>query len=240
MRFSGVHVDVRTAKTTDALSIVDEAIARAGDGHHRVWAVFDTEGEDTARAEERVREFNGTARDVSVDTAVSHPDFEVWLLLHYRTAAEVRECCTTGDAAKTLEKALAHWQKGGWNAQRRRGTRYEDFAANVQDACRRADELGEVSRGALPATGVGAVIRAEEGRFPHARVTCGRACRRIGRGGGPIAWRRAWTAPRGPTRRGAHGGRGPRRGCGGPRGGCGGRLRPGPRVGTRAPVRRRS
>ncbi|MFD0774447.1 RloB family protein [Streptomonospora algeriensis] len=165
VRFSGVHVDVRTAKTTDALGIVDEAIARAGDGHHRVWAVFDTEGKDVARAEERAQEFNGTARDASVGTAVSHPDFEVWLLLHYRTAAEVRRCRRTGDAATMLEQTLPHWRKGGWNERRRRGTRFEDFAANVHDACRNADELGPVRNDNLPSTGVGALIREKQDGF---------------------------------------------------------------------------
>ncbi|GAA1774841.1 MULTISPECIES: RloB family protein [Streptomonospora] len=164
-RYSGFRLEVRQAKSTDALRIVKEATRCAADGFHQVWAVFDTEGEDVTPAEECAQDFNRTAKDVSVCIAVSHPDFEVWLLLHHRKAEDVKKCCRTGEAALMLQQVLPGWQKGEWDRRRRRGTRFEDFAERVEDACRRADRLGRFHTTNLPSTNVGMLVRAKEDGF---------------------------------------------------------------------------
>lgn len=117
-----VKVEI-TARTAASL-IVREALDRRSEGYSEIWAVFDTEGEDVSHFRRQVRDARCSRADATVRTAVSHPTFEVWLLLHHLSRGELNGCHLPKDTERLLKKTVPGWAKG----RVRRGKSGTDFA----------------------------------------------------------------------------------------------------------------
>ncbi|MFC7326324.1 RloB family protein [Marinactinospora rubrisoli] len=161
LRRRGQIVDVRKASKRDAMGIVREAITRGSGDYTHIWAVFDSDNRDVSDASTVARKAS-TERQI-INTAVSQPSFEVWLLLHF--SEDVRGCHTPGDARRLLQKAAPNWDKGQWTRTKRKGTRFTDFEHGVKAACERAERLGPVTPGGGPATDVWRIFRSDEFRL---------------------------------------------------------------------------
>lgn len=131
----------KRAKHPQRRTVVDSALAQSSDEYTGVWAVFDTDGED-------VTVLVAEARRGGVECAASTPTFETWLLLHLRDHRAAIVSGTKGE--KLLQSLLPAWSKG-------RGTRFDDFAHGLDDACARAEALRPTGD---PSTGVHRLIRA--------------------------------------------------------------------------------
>jgi len=124
-RRGGPQIHVAVAKRSDARCIVQEAAESSDSGYSEVWAVFDTE----------CRDISAVSRDAAVKDvalAVSHPCFEVWLLLHHKDHRAPFQ--SSQDAADLLRRVTPRWAKGD-------GTRFTEFADGVDAACARAKKL---------------------------------------------------------------------------------------------------
>jgi hypothetical protein len=140
-------VSVEIAERTAAKLIVQEALDRRSEGYSEIWAVFDTEGEDVTQLRARVRGTRCSAAEATVRTAVSHPAFEVWLLLHHLGRGDLNGCHQPRDAERLLKATVPGWAKG----QTRRGKPGTDFAdfqgglskAREQAARTRADRYDD-------------------------------------------------------------------------------------------------
>jgi hypothetical protein len=117
-------VTVEIAERTAARLIVKEVLDRRSEGYSQIWAVFDTEGEDVTHLRSRIRDTRCSAAEATVHTAVSHPAFEVWLLLHHLAAGSLNGCHQPKDAERLLKETVPGWAKG----QPRRGKPGTDFA----------------------------------------------------------------------------------------------------------------
>ncbi|MEU5854473.1 RloB family protein [Nocardiopsis dassonvillei] len=138
VRLHTVHA--RKAKHPQREIVVRSAAEAERDDCTERWAVFDTDGEDVAAlVASAVRE--------GVEAAPSTPTFETWLILHLR---DHRSALVTGASAeKELRALLPRWNKGG--------TRFEDFAHGLQEACERAERLPPTGD---PSTRIHQLVRA--------------------------------------------------------------------------------
>lgn len=101
LKLQSVAIHIVNAAGTDALSVVNDAIAirdeqkgkaRRGNGvpYDSVWAVFDTE---RAAVNPRLNDALRKAAARKIKVALSNPCFEYWLLLHYEyTTATFAKC----------------------------------------------------------------------------------------------------------------------------------------------------
>lgn len=108
--------------------------ARSKAAYSAVWAVFDADGEN-------VRGLCEEAETAEINTAVSNPTFEVWLILHLRDRGKAR---TAAELQRELKKLLPQWSKGA-------GTKFHHFAKGLPDACKRARQYPDYQ---LPSTQV--------------------------------------------------------------------------------------
>jgi hypothetical protein len=130
-------VDVKPARQTAARLIVQEALSRRAEGHSEIWAVFDTEGETVTPLRRQVQETPSSLAEAAVHTAVSHPSFEIWLLLHHLDRGMLNGCHEPADCEKLLRATVPGWAKG----ERRRGksgTDFSDFVDGLASACKHA------------------------------------------------------------------------------------------------------
>jgi hypothetical protein len=104
--------------------MVKEALDRRSEGYSEIWAIFDTEGTDVTHLRRRVRDTECSAAEATVRTAVSHPAFEIWLLLHHLERGALNGCHQPKDAERLLRRTVQDWAKG----QARRGKPGTDFA----------------------------------------------------------------------------------------------------------------
>lgn len=118
-----------------------QAVARDADAYTEVWAVFDTDGQDCTAL---IRQ----AQNDGLRCAPSTPTFETWLILHLRDHRAAIVSGTKGE--KLLQSLLPRWSKG-------KGTRFDDFAQGLEDACARAESLRP---GSDPSTDMHQLIRA--------------------------------------------------------------------------------
>jgi hypothetical protein len=82
VRLHTVHA--RKSKHPQRVAVIESAARAKRDEYTRVWAVFDTDGED-------VTDLVHTVRRHEIETAHSTPTFETWLILHladHRAALE--------------------------------------------------------------------------------------------------------------------------------------------------------
>lgn len=166
-RGDGVALEVKKSGDRNADGIVEEAAKMAcEDEYNQIWAVFDTENEDVSRARSRAASLSKEVKGADVRTSVSHPSFEVWLLLHHVETEKVGGIRQPEDFENLLKEVLPHWKKGPWDTRRNQGTRFEDFRSGVEDACRRAERIGAVRPGGRPATDVHEFVRAKQAGFP--------------------------------------------------------------------------
>jgi len=84
-----------------------------------------------------------------IKLAVSNPCFELWLLLHHEDCAG--HCADCREVQKRLRKHLPHYDKAR--------LRFDDFAAGLDEALRRAEKLG-ADHTRNPSTGVGRLVGA--------------------------------------------------------------------------------
>ncbi|GIH68129.1 hypothetical protein Mth01_03820 [Sphaerimonospora thailandensis] len=110
----------------DHLSVIDEAQRRWRvddyDDGDEVWCVLDTEL-DRDLAERMLSTAGG-----EVQLGLSTPCFDFWLLLHHKEHRAPFQ--SAREVEKAVKCALPGWSKGS--------TRFADFEAGVDDACRRA------------------------------------------------------------------------------------------------------
>ncbi|MEU2947730.1 RloB family protein [Nocardiopsis alba] len=117
-------VFVEIAQRTAAKLIVKEALDRRSEGYSQIWAVFDTEGEDVTHLRSQIRDTRCSAAEATVHTAISHPTFEIWLLLHHLGRGALNGCHRPKDTERLLKETVPSWAKG----QARRGKPGTDFA----------------------------------------------------------------------------------------------------------------
>jgi len=106
-----------------------------------VWAVFDVD--DHPRIPEAIQ----MARDNGIELAVSHPSFELWLLLHFRDQPGMRG---RAEVRRLLGEYLTDYDKH---------VNFDDCQHGYTDAARRAAPLGACNLqtcqpGPNPSTGV--------------------------------------------------------------------------------------
>lgn len=141
------HPDVRThvvharkSKHPQRESVVESAATARNDEYTRIWAVFDTDGEN-------VEALVAKAYREGIHAAASTPTFETWLILHLKDHRSA--FATAAKAEKELKALLPRWTKGG--------TDFDDFAHGLKDACERAALLPPTGD---PSTGVHRLVRA--------------------------------------------------------------------------------
>ncbi len=138
VRLHTVHA--RKAKHLQREIVVRSAAEAKRDDCTELWAVFDTDGED-------VTALVAAAARGGIETAPSTPAFETWLILHLRDHRSA--LVTAARAERELRALLPRWSKGG--------TRFEDFAHGLEDACERAGRLPPTGD---PSTRIHQLIRA--------------------------------------------------------------------------------
>lgn len=116
----------------------------APDEFDDVWCVFDVDEFQDVTPAVALAERN------AIGVAVSNPCFELWLLLHFDR--HTAYCSSYGSLLPLLRKHVPHYDKTGLN--------FDDYAALVPGACRRARALDPTGkRHALnPSTGVWQVV----------------------------------------------------------------------------------
>ncbi|MCK9872160.1 RloB family protein [Nocardiopsis dassonvillei] len=158
-------VDVERARRTAAKLIVQEALNRRAEGHSQIWAVFDTEGQNVTPLRRQVQETPSSPAEAEVHTAVSHPAFEIWLLLHHLDCGRLHGCHGPEDSEKLLKATVPSWAKG----ERRRGkagTGFSDFEDGLDHACGRAERTTPDHYGDYPWTDVHKVVHVIRAHFP--------------------------------------------------------------------------
>lgn len=139
---------VDTAERTAARKMAQEAKALASRGYSEIWAVFDTEGENVTQTRNELSAVRKVPSEASLHSAVSHPAFEVWLLLHHVERGRLSGCHKAEDSYKLLRRTAPRWDKGARTRRDKPGTDFSDFAEGVDHACRqaaktRADDYGD-------------------------------------------------------------------------------------------------
>lgn len=155
---------VEVAARTAAPLIVREALDRRSEGYSEIWVVFDTEGEDVSHLRSQVRDTRCSAAEATVRTAVSHPTFEIWLLLHHLERGQLSGCHLPKDAERLLKKAVPDWSKG----RIRRGspgTDFVDFRNGLEKARGQASRTRADRYDDYPWTDVHAVVDVVERQY---------------------------------------------------------------------------
>ena len=145
-----------------ASRVVDEAIRAHGDpeaGSVQVWALFDHDGRRD------IDEVVARARRANIDVALSHPSFELWLLMHFQDfplAAQSGSNRVIMEKLRAADPAFASYKEGDKRIDMRR------FSALCDgDGIRRAVEgarrlsmalAGEAPSRQDPSTGVGRLL----------------------------------------------------------------------------------
>ncbi|SHJ11080.1 RloB-like protein [Nocardiopsis flavescens] len=157
---------VEVAKRTEGALIVREAMERRTEGYSEMWAVFDTEGEDVGALRRKARDTPCKGTEAAVETAVSHPCFEVWLLLHHMDRGRLTGCHTVRDTVRLLEQTVPEWAKGSKN-RGRKGTDFADFAPGVERARRQGARTPRDRYDDYPWTDVHLVLDSLENHLAH-------------------------------------------------------------------------
>ncbi len=126
-------VSVEIAERTAAKLIVKEALDRRSEGYSEIWAVFDTEGEEMTDLRSRIRDTRCSAAEATVHSAVSHPTFEVWLLLHHLERGSLNGCHRPKDTERLLRQTVPTWAKGR-AGRGKPGTDFADFLGGLRKA----------------------------------------------------------------------------------------------------------
>ncbi|WP_028648820.1 RloB family protein [Nocardiopsis sp. CNT312] len=124
-----------TARRTDAKSIAKKALDRRDEGYSEIWAVFDTECEKVTPIRTQVSGTRCSRAEATVHTAVSHPAFEVWLLLHHLDRGGLNGCHDAESTERLLQRTVSGWAKGHRTSPGRPGTDFRDFAEGLDRAC---------------------------------------------------------------------------------------------------------
>lgn len=125
----------------DPYIMVKRAAADTPSNEHldgdQIWCVFDVEAPET---KPKIAEALDLAKEKKINCAISHPCFDLWLLLHF---VDQRAYLTTDEACHKLQKYLS-----GYSARRKHVTEqgYEDLELRHQEARQRAKVL-EVQHG---------------------------------------------------------------------------------------------
>lgn len=137
------------------VEVVERVIAEADRPDDEKWALFDRDSGD--KTPEDIREAMSLAAEHGVHVALSHPSFELWLLLHFKqhTSAE------NGRSATVLDRLRAHPDANG----------FADYAKQSGD---RGKGLGPRREGALLGREKTAITnaRALVGLCPHPPGGC--------------------------------------------------------------------
>ncbi|WP_190394276.1 RloB family protein [Nocardiopsis quinghaiensis] len=157
-------VDVERAHRTAARLIVREALSRRAEGHSEIWAVFDTEGQNVTTLRQQVRNAPSSPSEADVHTAVSHPAFEVWLLLHHLGHGRLNGCHSSNDSEKLLKETVPDWAKGK-HRRGKAGTDFSDFEDGLDQACDRAERTRTDCYEDYPWTDVHRVVHVVKGHF---------------------------------------------------------------------------
>ncbi|MBE2998866.1 RloB domain-containing protein [Nocardiopsis sp. HNM0947] len=147
----GIHSPepkVDTAERTAARKMAQQARALVSQGYSEIWVVFDTEGANVTQTRNELAEAGKGQSDTSLLSAVSHPSFEVWLLLHHVERGRLSGCHEAEDSYRLLKKTVPTWDKGFRNRRDKPGTDFGDFVDGLDRACRqaaktRADDYGD-------------------------------------------------------------------------------------------------
>jgi hypothetical protein len=80
------------------------------DAFDEVWVVFDIEGPQHPHRAQQARSAIKQAKDLGMDTAVSNPCFEFWLLLHFEWCVEM--FVGTEPVYRRLKRHIPKYDKG--------------------------------------------------------------------------------------------------------------------------------
>jgi hypothetical protein len=135
-----VHVVPTTDGTSNAQAVLDRLLQYEHQEHDERWLLLDT---DHCIQGPHIKQFRAalqTARQNSVNVALSKPCFELWLLLHHVPETEVTELAGCSAVDARLSDVL-----GGYNKTRLVAEHYP--LTSVVKACARARRLKESAGG---------------------------------------------------------------------------------------------
>lgn len=141
------RVQVHVVATLDGTSAAEHVLARLEtidfQEDDERWILLDCDHYTEGKHLKSFISALNKARQKGINVALSKPCFELWLLLHCREEASVRELADAKTVVAALREELGSYNKAALNK--------DDYPlAAVPDACARAERLDDSAGGEIP------------------------------------------------------------------------------------------